>query len=539
MTSNTYTVYQFEAVSIQEYIMASSKLKEMVGASQLLESLTTDILDKVVSQIELTELTLDKLTKISQINEKNIFFARRAGGVFLAVLKTSAKAEEFKQLWPLIVQQIAPGLKFSVASANNENIKDAIKEVREKLNTEKNTPKVRLPEMTPITMRSPRTGLSSVTTEQGVSIDFPTVIKRKTQHEAKQTFSKVANKWLPKGIKRDFPNVFDHTRNSDDETQFPFSGQEGEHTVAIVHADGNGVGQYIMDFFKKITATEVTEINFLKAYAQFSQGMDRATVSAAQQAMQFIINKTPENSALPIRPLILSGDDVTCIIRADYAFEFMRKLTIAFEKESKKELDEIEFKTARDAFPNKLTITTGIAFLRSNQPFYMGYQLAESLCGLSKELGRKSRKKDTDEIPSTISFVHSTSTLFENAQDYIKAELTSPNGIKLTNELYFFGETNNTDLVDFNQLQKLTGCFKNLNISFIRKLATTLQTDPEHAKQMINRWIEINNERDIQNLNDNLAKFNGLTLTDLATKNSPISDLIAYQSLTANNGDTA
>ncbi len=47
--SQDFLVFQFEAFSIQEYIFATSKLKEMVGASQLLEKLTLDVLTKAVN----------------------------------------------------------------------------------------------------------------------------------------------------------------------------------------------------------------------------------------------------------------------------------------------------------------------------------------------------------------------------------------------------------------------------------------------------------------------------------------------------------
>lgn len=527
-----YVVYQFEAVSIQEYIMASSKLKEMVGASQLLDVLTGELLNMALKEIGLITCDLSSMSALA-LNEDDVVFPRRSGGVFLAVMVDGEKADLFKKLWALLVQQLAPTLKFAVAIKKSENIKLAIKMVRQQLNAEKNTPKITLPEMTPLTMRSPRTGGAVIKTQNGVSIDLATQVKQQTQNQADTLFQAINHRWLPKGVVKTFPTVFDHTKESTKEIEFPFSGREGEHTVAIVHADGNGIGQYIQRFFNKIDQDNVSDLTFLNAYAAFSQGLDHATQFAAQEAMSWLISTYEQKeggSSLPIRPLILSGDDITCIIRSDYAFEFMQKLTQEFEAASEKALKKLSI--GREVFPAYLTMTTGIVFLRSNQPFYMGYQLAEDLCSHSKNLGRNSKNQEGI-IPSTLTFVHATSTLFDSAHDFIQGELTTSEGLKLTNEVYLLGKEK-SPIAPFSVLKEMSDCFSDekLNISFIRKLATTLQLDTAHAKQMIKRWKEISEPSHIEPLETLLnTHFNISSLEALCENNNPIGDLIVYQNL--------
>ncbi len=525
-----YMVYQFEAISIQEYIMGSSKLKEMVGASQLLDTLTGKLLSVALEHAGLIECTLEAVERC-HLQEGDVFFPRRAGGVFLAVMVQGDSANLFQRLWPLLVQQIAPGLKFSVANVVSEEIKQAIQSVRIKLNIEKNTPKVVLPEMSPLVMRSPRTGGAATTTQHGVSIDLATQVKRQTQDKAKALFIGIHNKWLPEGEHKTFPTVFDHTQKSAKVVEFPFSGHEGGHTVAIVHADGNGIGQYIQQFFHQIDQAHIGDIDFLKSYTTFSKGINSATQRAAKEAMKWLIAQSEkECDALPIRPLILSGDDMTCIIRDDYAFQFMERFTQAFETYSQEELNQIQ--VGREAFPTYLTLTTGMVFLRSNQPFYMGYQLAEDLCARSKAQARANKNRGGI-IPSTLSFVHATSTLFDNANAFIQGELTTQNSLKLTHETYALGQ-DTSSVTPFLALKALCDCFcdETLNIRFMRKLATTLQLDTEHAKRMIQRWKEISNPSDIERLETLLKKYFQLSsLEALCSQNSPISDLIAYQQL--------
>lgn len=408
-------------------------------------------------------------------------------------------------------------------------------ELRRILDTEKNTPKITLPEITPMTLRSPRTGGAVVTTKtehkRSISIDLPTQIKTKTQNFTDSIFKDVSKKWLPQGATYEFPNVLDHTKLSENETQFPFSTNEGDHTVAIVHADGNGVGQYIRDFFETLKQDNISEIEFIKAYAAFSQGMEQATQKAAQEAMAWLIEQVPKG-ALPIRPLILSGDDVTCIIHSDYAFEFMHKLTLAFEQASELELDKISPQIARAKFPKKLTMTTGMAFLRSNQPFYMGYQLAESLCDHSKSKGRSLRNSEDAMIPSTLTFVHTTSNLFEGADEVIATELTTANGLKLTNEVYGFGAQEIEGLVNFGALEKIAACFSEqaLKVGFLRELVTALQLDVQHAQRMIKRWKEVAIEKNLQQFEAELiSNFSSLkSIDDLTRKSNPLCDVLAY-----------
>ena len=527
-----YCVYQFEAVSIQDYIMASAKLKEMVGASQLLEGLTTNILDACLNQLGFK--VSENMSGLTKMTDNQILFPRKAGGVFLAVMKAGDKAQELTAVWPLIVQQAVPGLKFSVVSAIGNDIKVLINDARQKLTAQKNTPKIVLPELTPIAMRSPRTGSSVYTHNKAqgktVSIDYPTHIKQTSQN--KDIFQEVTNKWLPKTEKgRKFPKIFDHTTESDKPEQFPLSIEEGEHTVAIVHADGNGIGQYIRTFFTKIA--EEDDVQFLQDYQVFSQGMDTATKQAANIAMQWLINKIDADSALPIRPLILSGDDVTCIIASQYAFGFMQKLTQSFETESAKELKKLQ--TKETGFPANFTMTTGMVFLRSNQPFYLGYQLAEDLCRHSKKLGRK---YNSENIPSTLSYFYITSTLFENVDDQLVSDFTANKGQLLTQECYRLVSTKgdikkNASMVDFDDLISLGKTLHEdgISISFIRELVTNLKLNPSKASQMIKRKIEIGNKDLISKFTNALKPFGLNTLEELLEKQSPLNDLIALNNL--------
>lgn len=542
-----YLVYQFEAVSIQEYILATAKLKEMVQGSQLLEALTEkDILNTVLKAQGLTELPAEDFN--GSLTEDQIVFPRRAGGVFLAIMKDTDKAKTFCQSWELLVQQIIPGLTFSSAYKTGNNIADLVEEVRQKLNTQKNQPRPTLPEISPIAQRNQRSGEAVVKVEKNELYDLTSNAKHQTEFDrCKSIFTQTLKKWLPEALKDSatFPTCFDHlNRNEckDNDKKFPFSGNEGEHYVAVVHADGNGMGQYIKSFMESIQGGD-----FVSKYAQFSQLLEDTTTQAAQTAITWLHNQLDEKEQtkpLPIRPLVLSGDDVAFIIRADYALGFMTQMTQAFERLSEQKLKELN----TESFPSKLTLTSGMVFLRSNQPFYMAYHLAEDLCGEAKEAGRKhplkenSNEKNEKEIyPSLCAFHLITNTLFEDAETQIKQELTvkvEGKDKKLTCTPYAL-TAGNHNFTNINALKALADCFgepsdkEAIKVSFIRELATYLHTDPKHAKRMLERWQKLN-ETKVSCVEKALEGYQpSLSLNDLVEGSQPvpIADLILWKSM--------
>jgi len=144
------TIYNFEAKSIQNYILDSSKLKDMIGASEQIEYMCCDngLLDEVL-------YSLDLFTKVQ--------FARRAGGAFIAIFANLADAKRFQAVWTFWVQQALPGLGFAQGIGTDASLKIAIKMAQQALFEDKhNVFFSTLPLAGPLVARSPRTGQPAV-----------------------------------------------------------------------------------------------------------------------------------------------------------------------------------------------------------------------------------------------------------------------------------------------------------------------------------------------------------------------------------------
>jgi len=98
--------YCFEAKGIQQYILETGMLKDMVGASMLVEELcqftgSNDLLQKVIDALSL--------------DIEKVQFLRRAGGAFYSLLKNKEDSIALQNLWTIIVTHYSPGLEWADA----------------------------------------------------------------------------------------------------------------------------------------------------------------------------------------------------------------------------------------------------------------------------------------------------------------------------------------------------------------------------------------------------------------------------------------
>ncbi len=140
----------------------------------------------------------------------------------------------------------------------------------------------------------------------------------------------------------------------------------GDQWTAVVHADGNGLGQIV-------AGLEVEELKeFSAALAQVSTS---ALVSAIETTQQWIEEREFALSAW-ILPLVLGGDDLTAVVDARVARAFAVNYLRAFEKETAQANLVGERKG--------LTACAGIAIVKPSHPFSSAYARAEELAASAK-----------------------------------------------------------------------------------------------------------------------------------------------------------
>lgn len=475
-------LYGAAVQGIQNFIFQTNKLQEIVGASELVEQVCTSEFVKA----------LGKTQEYKLANDPNAIV--NAAGNIKYVFDDYESCQNVVRFFPRQIIEHAPGITISQAVVkygsathedNNNNggkpevdtFEKAVLKLEEKLRSQRNKP-----------MRSPTIGLMGI--ERSRQTGLPVIAKslgKKNKHYDAATFRKLFDDEKRRSsTTRLCQNAFGEDV---DPQRIPFNIDNitgNNDWIAIIHADGNGLGQVV----QKIG----TEIQKFKA---FSQDLDSATKRAAKGAFESL--KIDINSIIPIRPIVLSGDDHTLICRADLAIPYVNKFIELFEKYTEEMLaDKLDGVFADGA--KKLSACAGIAFIKSSYPFYYGYQLAEELCGNAKKDTKKKFGFNEGKLPPSCIMFHKVQDSFvTNYDDIVKRELTPHEDYSLKFGPYYINKVaadrwTVADLIQHSfalNSETMTGVK-----SALRRWLSAIAVDPEHAAQRMSRLKSVSKQDD-------------------------------------------
>ena len=147
--------------------------------------------------------------------------------------------------------------------------------------------------------------------------------------------------------------------------------------LAIVHADGNGLGQIFLKFDDY--ANMADHESYKKDYKDFSHEIDGCTKNAFGKALQNLQEKF-QDEQIPVIPIILGGDDLTFICNGEYAISLTKEFLRNYETETKE--NEVIKRLTKET---PLGICAGIAIIKPHFPFHQAYHLAEELLQSAKK----------------------------------------------------------------------------------------------------------------------------------------------------------
>lgn len=148
--------------------------------------------------------------------------------------------------------------------------------------------------------------------------------------------------------------------------------------VAVIHADGNGLGQVFTAFDSGSGDAKV----HIPALRMFSAAVDRATKDAVKEA----VHAVGEEKAFAL-PIVVGGDDVTLVCHGRAAIPLAAAYLRAFEALTAAD-GVIASRTQAMLGRPGLTAAAGIAISKPHFPFSIAYQVAESLCGTAKSVSK-------------------------------------------------------------------------------------------------------------------------------------------------------
>jgi hypothetical protein len=500
--------YLFEAKGIQRYLFMAGKLRDVVGASDLVARLASSNSEDLIGSV-LLALKLGTNSRVTG-EAGAVSFSRRAGGAF-CLHGNRNDLRKVMALFRLAVMSALPGLEFSDALGSGESeIASQANAMSESGGPRANAAGTVLPLGRPVFEIVPTTGLPRISeinygdkpilldqiqlplrlhgdalqTRMGAAIE-----KKRDGKPTEYVLDGVAKRFHGP-IDVDANHLFAYPRNlsdvEDDGSHNPMFPWIDDYRLALVHADVSGLGEAFQNY-KVATAA---------AKLEFGQRIESALTKAAQDANRTVLIANalcPDEDGMqlvPARPLVVGGDDMTFLVRADLALEFTAQLLLNIETETKK----VEV---------GLSACAGVAIGNRGTPFLNLHELAESLCKFAKKTAKSVKKESGVPYPSLLAFHHQTQTAFE---DYIHDvypcmkiadyEDTSQTNAKLTLtanpfEVVATGGTKGTSQPTYDQLISLAKSIRDLGgaTSAIRKIEGYL-ADANHTEAE-SRWFQL------------------------------------------------
>ena len=402
--------YLFECKGIQRYVFGAGRLRQVIGASDLVANVAnSDGGDMLAGALEATDMKAEP--------------SRRAGSAFCLHAADGESLARFRRLWRLAFGVRHPGLEFvDGAPASGPTPMEAEDlayggrtAVRE------NSAAFLPPTGHPFVKPNPRTGLPAVAETQQDENEFLDAVgapqyRRSMELACDAERDSLARRFLPEdgagdGASYRFPRHFEEAEDKPENPVFPFEGRD--RRIGFVHADISGLGQ----IFRGVK----DEARSPKDVFDVAKIIEKAVTAAARAACRDILLGRARNGVVPARPVLLGGDDVTVIVRADLAVAFAERFLRAVKDETGAAFSG---SSHLDGSPGRLSACAGIAVVSAGHPFQAAARLAEGLCDAAKA---EAKANGGPPYPSFLEFAVSTSTIDETFESWREREQTIAN----------------------------------------------------------------------------------------------------------------
>lgn len=365
---------------IQDFVFGSNRLKENIGGSALVDMATRDWVEEQCS-------TLD--------SQGTIIYC--GGGNALLCFDDDQKREVFVREYSRRILCDAPGLRLLIESVAFDVKKDPLYgrcgkllELQRKLSIAKQAAPVSQPLLgLGVSAVCRSTGLPAVGVARGPDGDFPASAETLGRLAVSGSANQRLKQRLDPGSGFEYPDELDDMGRS-----------HGEHSfIAIVHADGDGMGKRVKSIverenWERSDADPVGNDAFCKALGAFSKSIDQAANTALNKVLDLLranidtthgsigdissgvtIDLQKRNGVflLPFRPIVSGGDDLTFVCDGRLGIQLAYFYLNAFQEACGSD-DKLRGATA----------CAGVAIVKSHYPFARAYELAEALCKNAK-----------------------------------------------------------------------------------------------------------------------------------------------------------
>lgn len=356
----------YDLSGIQSYIFATDKLREIIGASIIVNKALFENLPECIGEAKRAwsdECEQNIYFSLPEGKESKIVFIGGGNAVVLFDSEETANKTSLELKKKVFLQSsgkirvISAGTWFS----DGDSFSDTYARLRENLDSTKRraVPMATAPAFA-INVQD------NIIYEPIVKVQEKTYAARSRylkESEADGNTEDYFSYLCPKGCK--FTASTDKFRTADEKSY-----------LAVVHIDGNTMGLRISRVMEGCKNSSVFE--GLTALRRLSNNINNVYRDTLRQALETVYKG--EARAIRFRPIIADGDDITFICAADKAITLVKEFLNILEAKTVSELDDKD---------DVLSACAGIAFVKTGFPFSVAYLIAEECCKSAKKSALK------------------------------------------------------------------------------------------------------------------------------------------------------
>jgi len=394
------TVTVLDTTGIQPYIFGSNRLRENIGASYLVFQATDnwarEALTKLKSQIKKAvygfEPEKHQPDAKPRIEDDGLAaeLVYAGGGNTVLLFSDKQYALQFTQILSKRILEEAPGINLVAVHKefdwDNQSLYEVVQDLmKNDLDTKKRSRVPSAPLLgLGVTATCRSTQLVAVGMSEKFEDDEPYLISREIQKKLDAV--RLANRKLRERLLNttsenyEFPLRTDYMGRSAGDSSY----------VAVIHADGNGMGKRFQSFGK-----DKCNRDYIIDMRKLSHSVNQAGITALKNVVDILVKSIEidkdekrkikgqfeiKDNYLPFRPLVYGGDDVTFVCDGRLGLE----LAAIY-------LEKLEEQTIADGKPIKAC--AGICVVKTHYPFARAYELSEDLCRKAKNFVKYESKK--------------------------------------------------------------------------------------------------------------------------------------------------
>mgnify|MGYP003385364022 CR=1 FL=1 len=393
MTENYPHKLKISLKRVQTFIFEVPKLKAMLGANAMLGETMRNVLAELIGNsgqrldwpddILLTPATCDPLTDKTDTtfhDDPKALYSRgilaRDGGHFIAVFPTEQAAIDFQEKAEQKLAEMLPGVLYEI---NISPIADGQEEKQEKkqqtVRPPTETQLLQLPVLQVCMETGAQPASNSIKADEQIRYIAQSVQQRMdkgAEFHAGRTqdiIGLIAERLYPSERKLKIPKDL-----------ADIAGGVGKY-LALIHADGNGIGLRYTEWKKTV---EKRDFVYREAHGESFYHSMRVVV---RKSVVAALSKTftDSNGIRPYEILMLGGDDLLLVCRADKALLFAHAYV--------QELHKYPL-----ADNKKLDVALGVVVAQSSYPIHRLHELAESLASSAKRLYRSMNEDEKTSV---------------------------------------------------------------------------------------------------------------------------------------------